>query len=106
MLAVLGVGHPFDVFHDQVGDAVFGHPAVQQAGDVGVVEVGQDLALLAKAGDDGVGVHPAFNQLDGHPLLILIVVPMGGVDHRHAPTSHFAHHPIGTESAALYGLRG
>jgi hypothetical protein len=41
-------GLAFDKLHDEVGQAVFGRAAVEQAGDVRVVERGEDLASLRK----------------------------------------------------------
>ena len=40
-----------DVLHDEVGQPVVGGAAVEQPGDVGMLEAGQDLPLAAKVTD-------------------------------------------------------
>src|SRR5205085_5790677 len=56
----------FNVLHDEVGQAVAGRAAIQQASDVGVIEHGQDLALTAKSQNDIVGIQSAADDFDGH----------------------------------------
>ena len=82
VVAVLVDRPPLDVLHDEVGAAVLGGAAVEQLGDVRMVEVGEDLALGAEAADDLVGVHAAPDELDRDPLLELLVGPLRQVDRR------------------------
>ena len=42
----------FDVLHHEVGDAVFGGPAVEQAGDVRVFERSKNLPFMLEAAED------------------------------------------------------
>ena len=42
---------PVDMLHHEVGGAVVGIAAVEQAGDIGMLEMRQDLPLLAQAGE-------------------------------------------------------
>ncbi len=64
-------GHAVHVVDHQVGRAVGGGAAVEQAHDVGVFQAGQRLALDEKAADHlGVGGALA-DQFDGHALLEL-----------------------------------
>ena len=60
--AVLGrstvEGHALDVLHDQVGPAVVGGAAVEEARDAGVVEGGQDLPLGAEPRREVGAVRP------------------------------------------------
>ncbi len=46
-------GRALDILHDEVRDTLFGSTAIDQTGDIGVVEVGQDLALPQEAIDGG-----------------------------------------------------
>ena len=55
---------PFDKLHDEVRQAVVSGAAVEQAGDVWMIERGEDLSLFAEAAQDEVGVHAALDQLD------------------------------------------
>src|SRR5258708_31412478 len=50
--------------HDEERAAVRGGAAVQEPGDVRVLQARQDLALAQEAGQDVVGVEPAFENLD------------------------------------------
>ena len=49
VVAVLVDGQPLDELHHQVGAAVLGAAAVVEAGDVGVLEAGEDLPLGEEA---------------------------------------------------------
>ena len=81
-----------DELHGEPGPAVLAAPAVQQAGDVRVAQVGQCLPFAAEQGlafQAGAGrLHP----LQRHLLAVLAVVALGQVDDRHAAPAQFAHH--------------
>ena len=61
------------VLHDEIWQAIFGGAAIQQAGDVRVIEIGEDLPLVAKTADNEVDLHAAPDQLDGYAPFELIV---------------------------------
>ncbi len=48
-VAVLVDGHSLDELHDQIGAAVLRAAAVVEAGDIGVLEAGQDLPFGKEA---------------------------------------------------------
>ena len=48
-VAVLVDGRAFDQLHHEVRNAFVGGAAVQQAGDVGMIEAGKNLALVTEA---------------------------------------------------------
>lgn len=52
-LAIRGEGLTDYILHDDVGQPFLGGPSVVEGGDVGVIEGGQNLALIAKARKDG-----------------------------------------------------
>ena len=58
-------GLPLDQLHDEIGCPVFGGAGVNQTADVGVIEVGEDLALALEAFDDEVTADGARDELDG-----------------------------------------
>src|SRR5690349_10228212 len=62
-----------DEFHYQVGSAVFSGPAVEQPGDVGVLQPGQNLALPTETAKDEICIQALAHQLDGHLGEVLIV---------------------------------
>jgi hypothetical protein len=74
----------FDIIHDEVRKAVFGGAAIQECGYIRVVEVGQNLPLMAEAAENGVSIHSALDELDRNLLLILSVCSDRQVDGSHA----------------------
>ena len=98
LVAILVDRLPLDILHDEVGTAILGGAAVEQLGDVRMVQVSEDLALGAEAADDLVRVHAAPDELEGHPLLELLVRPLRQVDRAHAPPAELAHHPVGADA--------
>src|SRR5262249_28234249 len=88
-----------DVLHDEVGEAVVGGAPVQEPGDVGMVEAGQDLALALEVAYDLRGVGSAAKDLEGDPLVELLVGPQRQVDGAHAPVAQLADQPVGPDAA-------
>ena len=84
------IGSPVDVLHDEVGQAVVGRAAVEQARDVRVLERGEDLPLGAKRASMQLGVQPRRHDLDRHPLRELAVGALGQVDRAHAAAADLA----------------
>jgi len=62
---VLGDRPPLDQLHHEVGPAVGGLAAVEQARDAGMVEAGEDLPFASEAAQDLRRVHAALDQLQG-----------------------------------------
>ena len=52
------------VLHDEVGKAVVGRPAVDQARDVRVIEMRQDLSLGPEVPEDLRGIESSPNEFD------------------------------------------
>ena len=72
-----------DIFHDQIGRAVVGDPAVDEPGDAGVLQLGEDLALAHEAGG-GQRRQMGVQQLNRHPLFVEAVVADRAPDLAHA----------------------
>jgi hypothetical protein len=83
-----------DIVHDEVGRALLGRATIQELGDVGVVQVGQDLPLGAKAAENGLRIHAALDQLDRHLLLVLIIGAHRQIDGSHAAAADLACHLV------------
>ena len=82
-LHVLRDGDAFDILHHQVGDALRG-AAIEEAGDIGMLEISQDLPFRAKAGHHfGPGQH-AGNDFDGDLFVELVVFTERAVDSAHS----------------------
>ena len=100
-LAVLVDRLPLDELHREVGQAVGRGAAVEQAADVGMVEAGEYLALVAEAADDRVGVHAALEHFERDAFLEGVVAADGKVDGAHAAASQFPDEAIRTDSHAV-----
>ncbi len=72
-----------DVFHDDVGETVLGGPAVEQPGDVGVLQAGQDPPLGLESPQQTVAVAPQRKDLDRDRLIETAVGALGSVDRPH-----------------------
>ena len=96
--AVLVDGQTVDVLHDEVRPPVVGAAAVEQAGDVRVVEARQDLPLLAHPGEDVPGVEAPPHQLQGHVLAEGAVVPVGEVDVGETAAAELAQDAVGADA--------
>ena len=66
LIAILGDGDAADQFHDEIGPACGGFPAVKDTGDVGMIHQGQGLALGLKAGHDLARVHAGLDDLESN----------------------------------------
>ena len=88
------------VLHDEVGQSVIGRSAVDQARDVRMIELRQNLPFIAKPAEDVLGVEPAPNELDRNLLAIFVVRSRGQIDCAQAAPANFADDLVGTELPA------
>ena len=100
LLYVFVDGLAFDEFHDDVGEVVVG-ASVDEAGDVGVFELGEDLTFGAEAGFElGVGEVRA-DDLDGYDFLVSVIVA-GGLEYAaHTAGAEFAEDSVGAEALVV-----
>ena len=103
-LAVAVDGHPLDVLHDEEGQRVVGGAAVEDAGDRGMLEAGEDLAFAGEAAQHLGGLELRVDQLERHPLLE-VVLPHRQVDRSHAAAGDQALDAVGADAAAEVGVR-
>ena len=82
-VAVLIDGLPLDGLEHEVGQTILGGTTVVQLGDVGMIQGGEDLPLVAEAAQDVLGVHAALEDLDGHLTLEVGVVAVRQVHGAH-----------------------
>src|SRR5262252_7814909 len=71
-----------DVLHDEVGKTIFSAGAIEQASDVGMLEPGQDLTLVAEAVQNEFGIQAPIHQLH-RDLLLEVVHPHGAIHGPH-----------------------
>ena len=86
-----------DVLHHQVRRALRCVAGIDQAGDVGMREAGEDVALGREA-EGAVRARRASHQLQRDALLVLAVVALGQVDGAHAAVAEDVHHPPRAEA--------
>ena len=89
MIAIAIEACALDVLHDEVGTTLLGFPRVDEPGDVGVIEIGEDLPLGTKAQAES-GMHGgAFDHFDGNGGAVLRVSALAEIDVPHtAVTEH------------------
>ena len=93
-------GHAIHKFHHQIRIAAAGDPTIQKPCNVGMLEAGQNLPLLAKAFAEGRGRQWQVDQLDGYFLLEFTVGSMGEINGAHAATPKQSIQFIGTNPPA------
>src|SRR6266446_7453788 len=86
-----------DVVYDQVGEAVCSRAPVQEFDDVRVVEAGEDLPLGPEATEKRAGPHPRLDELDGYPLLVVVIGTHREVNRPHATLADGADDLIGAD---------
>ena len=95
-----------DELHHQVGPAVVRGAAVEEGGDVRVLEPGQDLALRPQATQQAPRRDPGTDQLQGHLALEALVVPNRAVDRTHPAAADLGDQAIGPDREAAGGCHG
>ncbi len=91
-LVAVGVdAYAVDVLHDEVGLAGGRAAAVDQPGDVAMIEIGQGLPFAAETVDDAGRVGPRPDDLDGGLPRERVVGALGAVDHAHAAAADDVH---------------
>ncbi len=88
---------PVDVVHREVGEVVGSAAAVEQPGDVGMVQRGQDLALRPEARENMVRIHASLDQFDRDSLVEPAVRPLGQVDGAHSTPAQLADQAVRTD---------
>jgi hypothetical protein len=83
-VAPYGERHTLDQLHGEKRPAVVRRAAVQEAGDVGMLEAGEDLPFLQEPAEHVVRVDAALQNLDGDGAFELPVGAVREVDAAHA----------------------
>ena len=73
-----------DILHDEIRKTVFGRARIKQSRDMRMVEVRENLPLIAKMAQHFFCIHPALDELDRDLLSILIVNALGQINDPHA----------------------
>src|SRR5205814_7580 len=82
-----------DVLHDEVWQAIVGGPSVEQAGDVRMLEPGEDLPLTPEVPNDLLAVRPA-HDLQRHALVELLVGARREEHRAHPAVTELTEQPV------------
>ena len=89
----------FDQLHHKVWQTFLRSSSFQQPGNVGMIEVGEELAFLLKPRDDESRILAGAYELDRDLLAVLVVRAEGTVDFAHAADANFFHNLISANAA-------
>ena len=91
----------FDVLQGEPGEPLGSDPAVQQAGDPGMLQGGEDLPLFDEAAHQVVVTRDrAADQLEGDALVVGLIA-LGEVDGAHSTVPCLAEDPVWTDASAF-----
>src|SRR4026207_1560434 len=74
----------FDVFHHEVWNTVGSFAGIEQSGDVGMVQIGEDLHLVAKAPANCFTAETLVEEFDRNLLPVVFIVAFSEKDCAHA----------------------
>jgi len=94
--------HAVHVLHDKVGNAIGAGAAIQEAGNVGMFELGEDLPFAPKALDHRRVLAILLQEFDGHTFVKLGVIPNRFVNETHPSRCNASDDAVGPEE--LSGL--
>ena len=90
-------GFAIDVLHDEVRRAIRGLAPIEQAGDAGVGQVGEELSFVAQSRENvGTRERPA-DELDRDFRFVLGVIALGEVDRTHATMADLTDQSVGAD---------
>src|SRR5690606_23986952 len=87
-------GLAIDVFHHEVRQLPVRDPAVEQLGNVGMFQRGENLALRAETPMQLFAVRAATQQLDRDPPAEMTVVSLSEVDDAHTSATQLPDHAV------------
>ena len=100
LLAPRGNLQAIDKFQDDIRRAVFGRAAIEQPGDIGMLQMRENLSLAPEPRNRGAAVQVELECLDRDLLVELGIVADREVDRTHAAVAKGTHDPIGSDAPA------
>ena len=89
-----------DKFHGEVRNTFSGCASIEEPGNKGMIEIGQDLPLFAKSAQHLLGIHTSLYDFEGDLTGVFVVVTQREIDRTHASAPDLAHDPIHSQSFA------
>jgi hypothetical protein len=93
-------GLAFDVLHYQIWLSIGSRAAIEQTGDIGVIEAREDLSFLAEPIDNQIGFHAFANELDRHVFSKFCIGTHGQINRSHAAGTKLADEFVGSYTLA------
>ena len=93
LCAPVAQAHAFHVFHREPGTAPVVDATIQQAGDIRVLQAGQELPLTTELRRHGRAVHAKPDQFQRDLLVEATVDTLGKPDAAHAAFTQFSQYP-------------
>jgi hypothetical protein len=84
-----------DEFHHEIEEAVVGSPAIEQCGDIGMIQLSEDLALAVEGSKEVFGKHGAGDHLDGDGFAVGVISATGFKDGAHAAAAYLTGDLVG-----------
>ena len=81
----------FDVFHHEVRDAVGCFASIEESSDVGMVQIGEDLHLVAKAPANCFAAETWIDEFDRNLLAVVFIVAFREKHCAHATVAQLTH---------------
>src|SRR2546423_8735191 len=83
-----------DQLHKNVRQAFFRGAAVQEPGNIGMVEIGENLALILESRNDEIGVGLGANNLNRYLFAVLVIATRSAEHFSHAAHADFLDNSI------------
>ena len=74
----------FDVFHHEVRNTVGSFAGVEESSDVGMIQIGEDLHLVAKASANSFAAESRVDEFDRNLLAVIFIVAFCEKNRPHA----------------------
>jgi len=100
---VLGDPGSVDILHDEIRDVFRGGATVEETGDVGMLEAGEDLAFATEKFEDELGIEAELDEVDGNLGFVLFVGAGAEIDSAHVATTEFADEGVGASASPFDG---
>src|SRR5690242_13754638 len=100
-LAVLVNTSALHIIHHEIWQSLLGRAAVEQLGDVAMIEGSQDLAFMPEAVNNFTGINAGLYKFDRNPLVESVVGPDSEIHRSHAAGTNLADDAIGAKRLSL-----
>ncbi len=99
MISAVGVNtSAVNILHDQIGATVISGAAIEECGNVGMLQASENLSLGLKATGNDLGPEANPNDFDGDLLFVLAIGALSQKYGAHAAVSEFLQYTVGANA--------